>query len=406
MNICRDNLQCLLIKTFKLNKGQQKLGFQIYCLGYLNCQTRTYSNNNFIKNFSEKVKTKYHNLPGNSVIKQPESLVSSRMALSYSDVIEVFYGLVRNKNIQYYLHTPANFYLPGIYGFLSKDGLSYYIGSSLNMQKRYNRHLFNLKKGNDKRYSEANPKFYNYVNKYGLENLSFGCLLVIKNYPDMFTGFNISKKEDLFLTTLMQLDLLITEQFFLDTFGLSLNVAPKVGTRESSILSDETKKKMSDAHLNLDITLLEDKWKAIRAKAAKAWAKEGPESIRKKAISELHGRAVIIKDCNQKVIGEFNSVLKVAEHLGVNRNKVSLYLKSGNLLETKLGPVLLVESKENINERFYKIQVLDENRNILGTYTSLRATAKSIGISPSSLSATYLDQNKLWKAKYYFIKYK
>jgi hypothetical protein len=37
----------------------------------------------------------------------------------------------------------------------------------------------------------------------------------------------------------MQLDLLITEQFFLDTLGLSLNIALMVGTRESSILTDE-----------------------------------------------------------------------------------------------------------------------------------------------------------------------
>jgi len=83
------------------------------------------------------------------------------------------------------------------------------------------------------------------MNKYGLESLSFGCLLVIKNYLGMFTGFNLSEEEKVFLTALMQLDL-ITEQFFLDTFGLSLNVAPKVGTRESSILSDETRKKKNE----------------------------------------------------------------------------------------------------------------------------------------------------------------
>ena len=202
----------------------------------------------------------------------------------------------------------------------------------------------------------------------------------------------------------MQLDLLITEQFFLDTFGLSLNVAPKVGTRESSILSDETRKKMSDAHLNLDITLSEDQWKAIRAKAAEAWAKESPESERRTDISEFHGRAVIVKDSNQKVIGEFNSVLKVAKYLEVNRNKVSLYLKSGNLLESRVGPVLLVEKEASVSERFYKIQVLDKNRNLLDTYSSLRAAAKSLGISPSSISTTYLDKNKLCKGKYYFIK--
>jgi len=211
----------------------------------------------------------YDNFPDNSVIKRPESLVPERMVLSNSDVIEKLYGLVANKGIKDFFHIPDNFYLPGIYCFYSKDGLSYYIGSSLNMQTRYNRHLYNLKQRSNKRSSEANPKFYNYVNKYGLESLSFGCLLLTKNYLGMFTGSYLPLKveERLFLTALMQLDLLITEQFFLDTYGLSLNVAPKVGTRESSILSDETKKKMSDSHLNLDVTLSDDQWGAIRAKA-------------------------------------------------------------------------------------------------------------------------------------------
>lgn len=73
---------------------------------------------------------------------------------------------------------------------------------------------------------------------------------------------------------------------------------------------------MNDAHLNLDITLSEDQWKAIRAKAAEVWAKESPESERRTAISEFHGRAVIVKTLI-KVIGEFKSILKVAEYLGV-----------------------------------------------------------------------------------------
>lgn len=158
---------------------------------------------------------------------------------------------------------------------------------------------------------------------------------------------------------------------------------------------------MSDAHLNLDVTLSEDQWKAIEA-----WSKERPESDRRTAISKFHGRAVIIKDCNQKVVGEFNSILKVAEYIGVNRNKVSLYLKSGDLLDSRLGPVLLIKKEGPITERSYKIKVLDINRDITTAYSSLRATTKSIGISASSLSTTYLDKNKLWKGKYYFIKCK
>jgi hypothetical protein len=95
------------------------------------------------------------------------------------------------------------------------------------------------------------------------------------------------------------------------------------------------------------------------------------------------------------VIGEFNSVLKVSEYLGVNRNKVSTYLKSGDLLESSLGSVYLLEKGDRNTERSFQIQVLDENRNLVSSYSSLRATAKSLGISLSSLSTTYLDKNKL-----------
>jgi hypothetical protein len=53
-------------------------------------------------------------------------------------------------------------------------------------------------------------------------------------------------------------------------------------------------------------------------------------------------------------------------------------------LESRIGPVLLVEKGGPVSERSYKIQVLDKNINLLDTYCSLRAAAKSLGISPSS----------------------
>nr|YP_009945094.1 GIY-YIG endonuclease [Monilinia laxa]QOE17458.1 GIY-YIG endonuclease [Monilinia laxa]QYB19880.1 GIY-YIG endonuclease [Monilinia laxa]QYB19965.1 GIY-YIG endonuclease [Monilinia laxa]QYB20046.1 GIY-YIG endonuclease [Monilinia laxa]QYB20142.1 GIY-YIG endonuclease [Monilinia laxa] len=122
------------------------------------------------------------------------------MVLSSSDVIVTLYGLVANKEMKdFFFIYRVNHDLPGIYCFLSKDGLSYYIGSSLNMRTRYNRHLYNLKQHSNKRYSEANPNFYNHMNKYGLDSLSFGCLLIIKNYLGMFTGFNLSFFPQVFL---------------------------------------------------------------------------------------------------------------------------------------------------------------------------------------------------------------
>jgi hypothetical protein len=134
--------------------------------------------------------------------------------------------------------------------------------------------MFNLKQTNI-RYSQANPKFYNYLRKYGLNSLEYGCIWIKKNDLLMFSAFNLDQEEISLLKLLTQLDpplfffysfdpgtdlcldrgkkkgwilgsasdLLITEQFFLDTFGLSLNIAPNVGTRESSILYSATRKK-------------------------------------------------------------------------------------------------------------------------------------------------------------------
>lgn len=373
--------------------------------GFINCHIRSYSTNDFITKLEKKVNTMYDKLPVNSVLKHPDSLVAYRITMSSFDVINTLYGLDSNGaklGIKHFFHIPEVMNVAGIYCFLSKDGSYYYIGSSINMKIRYNRHMFNLKHS-DIRYSQANPKFYNYIRKYGLGNLDFGCLLVIKNYLMMFSALNLSEYETSFLKLLIQLDLLITEQFFLDILGLSLNLASNVGTRESSILSDETRKRMSDAHLNLDVTLSEDKWNLIRAKANEAWKNEAFGSDRRRAISELHGKAVIIRDSVQKLIGEFPSISKAGEYLGINRNTISKYLNSGNLLDSKFGPVVLV-SKGEIQERANKIQILDENRNLLDTCSSIRATAKKYGIPVSSLSTIYLDKDKLWKGKYYFIK--
>lgn len=361
------------------------------------------NDNAFLLSLELKCKELYNDLPNNSVLKRSDSLVNKRIKLSNLEVLQNLYGLNSDKDIQDFFTVPEKLDVPGIYCFMSKDrsDLSYYIGSSVNMRGRYNRHMSNLNH-KDTRNSQASPKFYNYVRKYGIEALDFGCLLVTLDYTVMFNGFNLSPKEISFLKSLTQLDLLLTEQYFLDTYGLSLNVATYVGTRESAVLSEETRKKMSDAHLNLEVTLSKDKWEAIRAKAKEAWENEPLDSERRKMISALHGRSVIIKDSDHNVIEEFTSQLKTAEFLGVNRNKVARYLNTGNLLDTDKGPVYVI-GKEQIKARSIKIQVFDVNRNLLDSCNSIRAAAKKYNVPLSTISATYLNKDKLYRNKYYFV---
>lgn len=351
-----------------------------------------------------KCKDKYKNLPDNSVLKRSDSFVSKRINLSNLDVIQILYKLNPAVPIQNIFTVPDRLYVPGIYCFMGKDKskLVYYIGSSVNMKKRYSRHMFNLNH-DDARNNQANPKFYNYIKKYGIESLDFGCLLVTLDYKVIFNGFDLSSEEVSLLKSLTQLDLLLTEQYFLDTYGLSLNVAPYVGTRESTVLSDETRKKMSDARLNLEVTLSKDKWEAVRAKAKEAWEKEPLDSERRNNISAFHGRSVIIKDSEHKVIGEFTSQIKTAEYLGVDRSTVARYLNTGNLLNSNKGPVYVID-KVQTKARSVKVQVLDVNRNLLDTCRSIRAVADKYNVPLSTISTTYLDKDRLYKNKYYFVR--
>jgi hypothetical protein len=247
--------------------------------GTLSQNTRS-KDNAFLVNLELKCKELYSNLPDNSVLKRSDSLVNKRINLSCSDVIQILYrplltpfasriarGDCTNEPVQNIFTDPPvlsqgkdRLDVPGIYCFMSKDksDLSYYIGSSVNMKRRYNRHLFNLNH-KDTRNSQASPKFYSYARKYGIESLDFGCLLATQDYLLKFSGFELQSEETSLLKLLTQLDLLITEQYFLNSYDLSLNISPWVGTRESSVLSAETRQKMSDSHLGLTSPISEEK---------------------------------------------------------------------------------------------------------------------------------------------------
>lgn len=279
--------------TFALDR--EFWAFKASFLGFLSLGNRKYVTKPLLADNRLRLIDKYKNLSDSSVLKRFDSFVTNRVNMPDLDVIQTLYNLKSDKYIQNIFHTPGKLNVRGIHCFLSKDKSFYYIGSSLNMKTRYNRDMSNLSHY-DTRYYIANPKLYNYLRKYGSDSLDFGCLLIIKNYLVMFSEFNLSPEEISILKYLTQCDLLITEQYFIDIYGLSLNIAPYVGTRESAVLSEKTRKKMSDSRLRLYIAIPKEKWEAIRVKAKQAWVNEPLDSERRKAISTFHGRSVVIED--------------------------------------------------------------------------------------------------------------
>jgi group I intron endonuclease len=337
-----------LYKGAPLQKKAERIGARTFSTS--NSVSKNSSStrcNTFLIDLDRKAKDKYDSLPAKSILKHPDSFVSQRIVYLESEVLALYkLSSECKKDIQEFFTTQVKLDIPGIYCFMSKNIsiLSYYIGSSVNMKRRYNRHQNNLNSKED-RNSQANPKFYNYVRKYGWESLEFGCLLETKDYLVMFSGFDLSPEEISLLKILTQLDLLITEQYFLDSYGLSLNISPVVGTRESAILSAETRKKMSDSHLGKLSTISEEKRAVIKAKAKEAWANEPSNSERREAVSAQHGRAVVILDPDKNVIEEFVSQIKAAEHLGVERRIISRRIASEALFDSKIGPVYSIKQR-------------------------------------------------------------
>jgi group I intron endonuclease len=101
-----------------------------------------------------------------------------------------------------------------------------YIGSSVNIYRRFLQHKKFLKNGN-----HHSPKLQRHYNKYSLTDLVFGVIEECKREV-----------------------LLEQEQYYLDNLNPYFNVCPIAGSKTGTRLSDESRKKMSDAHKGKRLT--------------------------------------------------------------------------------------------------------------------------------------------------------
>lgn len=161
---------------------------------------------------------------------------------------------------------------------------------------------------------------------------------------------------------------------------------------------------MSDSHLGLISSISKEKWAVIKAKIKEGWENDPVDSERRKAISTLHGRPIVIVDSNKKVIEEFASQLKAAEYLGVGRRIVNTRLASGKPLDSKWGPVY-IQDKEGTHQktRAIQVQVLDANKYLVEVCASLRDAEKKYNVAATTISRSYLNKDKICRNKYYFV---
>jgi len=117
--------------------------------------------------------------------------------------------------------------ISGIYKIQSKHNRERcYIGSAINITRRWMEHLTSLKA--NKHYSK---KLQNHYNKYGKNDLVFSILI------------GCDKQ-----------DLISTEQFFIDSYKPFFNNNPTAGSPLGRKLSDETKNKIREKKIGVPLT--------------------------------------------------------------------------------------------------------------------------------------------------------
>jgi group I intron endonuclease len=105
----------------------------------------------------------------------------------------------------------------GIYIIKTKINNRFYIGSAINLYNRKHTHLTHLKK-----LKHCNAKLQRFVNKYGIKNLFFECI-------------EFCEKENL----------IIKEQFYIDTLKPFYNIAKIAGSTLGTKITKEQSEKLS-----------------------------------------------------------------------------------------------------------------------------------------------------------------
>lgn len=107
----------------------------------------------------------------------------------------------------------------GIYKIINKINNKFYIGSCVSSKQRKNRHWNELRQN-----IHFNSHLQRSVNKYGLENFEFKIIEVVED----------------------KTNLLIREQYYLDTLKPDYNLAPTAGSQMGVIFTKERLQRMSE----------------------------------------------------------------------------------------------------------------------------------------------------------------
>jgi group I intron endonuclease len=207
--------------------------------------------------------------------------------------------------------------LSGIYMVLNKETLSYYIGSASTgrFNSRFTSHLI---------YLTGSKVVKNSVKKYGLHNF---CFIVLELFPEVVNQENNKKLldlEDFYLKSLLPDYNILTEAG--SSFGYKHSEVTRINMKAN--YSEARRKQIGD--LNRGKSLSTDTIEAIRKSAL---TRENPNYTEQGILNmKKNSKSIIVKELNNTVYGEFNSIVETAEALNCSTKTIQRTLKSPSKL--------------------------------------------------------------------------
>ena len=207
--------------------------------------------------------------------------------------------------------------LSGIYMILNKETLSYYIGSASTgkLNSRFTNHLI---------YLTGSKIVKNSIKKYGLHNF---CFIVLELFPKVVNQENNKK-------------LLNLEDFYLKSLLPNYNILTEAGSsfgyKHSEVTRIKMKANYSEARRNQIGDLNKGKslsFETIEAIRKSALTKENPNYTEQGILNmKKNSKSIIVKELNNTVHGEFNSIVETASALSCSTKTIQRTLKSPSKL--------------------------------------------------------------------------
>lgn len=189
--------------------------------------------------------------------------------------------------------------------YLNNNPLKRYVGSSLNISKRFDTHIYN----------HINSKFSRAIEKYGWNNISFKILKIVE--PDL-----LLKEEQYFL------DLLSGNKI---TWEKCWNLSTEANSNKGFKHSEETKKFLSEISLN-----------------------KPRNEITKRKISNSLGKTTSLYDKDNNLIKSYNSIRGLEKDLKTKHHTIKKYINN-NLLFRDMYLIKVNDYDNNTLISFNKI---------------------------------------------------